>query len=89
MKNTFAIIEIGSNNTKTHIYEEGKVVSQSRAAGSPIVKGTSLIVTIAKKPTEKPTTPTPPTDSKPDQKDDKTPSDSSGTGDTSSGSSTR
>ena len=29
MKNTFAIIEIGSNNTKTHIYEEGKVVYEN------------------------------------------------------------
>lgn len=38
-------------------YEEGKVISQSRSAGSPIVKGTSLTVVIAKKPTEKPTTP--------------------------------
>ncbi len=82
-------ITLQTKTTETSAYEEGKVVSQSRAAGSPIVKGTSLIVTIAKKPTEKPTTPTPPTDSKPDQKDDKTPSDSSGTGDTSSGSSTR
>lgn len=29
MKNTFAIIEIGSNNTKTHVYEEGKVVYEN------------------------------------------------------------
>lgn len=29
MKNTFAIIEIGSNNTKTHVYEEGKVIYEN------------------------------------------------------------
>lgn len=33
-------------------YEEGKIVSQSRAAGSPIAKGTTLKVKVAKKPTE-------------------------------------
>ena len=26
MKNTLAIIEIGSNNTKTHIYENDKAI---------------------------------------------------------------
>ncbi len=45
-------------------YEEGKVISQSRSAGSPIVKGTSLTVVIAKKPTEKPSTEKPSTDDK-------------------------
>lgn len=45
-------------------YEEGKVISQSRSAGSPIVKGTSLTVVIAKKPTEKPPTEKPSTDDK-------------------------
>ena len=45
-------------------YEEGKVMSQSRSAGSPIVKGTSLTVVIAKKPTEKPPTEKPSTDDK-------------------------
>ncbi len=29
MKKTFAIIEIGSNNTKTHVYEKKKVVYES------------------------------------------------------------
>ena len=50
---------------ETEAYAEGKVISQSRAAGSPIVKGQTLKVTIAKKPTvkPKPTTPTVPEDS--------------------------
>lgn len=43
--------------------EEGKVISQSRSAGTPIEKGSSLKVVIAKKPTEKPST-TKPTDDK-------------------------
>ena len=40
-------------------YEEGKIIDQSRAAGSPIVKGQTLTVTIAQKPKEqsKPSTP--------------------------------
>ena len=41
---------------ETSAYEEGKIISQSRAVGSPIVKGTTLKVVVAKKPTEKPTT---------------------------------
>ncbi|MDO4996017.1 MAG: Stk1 family PASTA domain-containing Ser/Thr kinase [Bacilli bacterium] len=50
---------------ETEAYAEGKVISQSRAAGSPIVKGQTLKVTIAKKPTvkPKPTTPTVPEES--------------------------
>lgn len=39
---------------ETTQYEEGKIISQSRAAGSPIVKGTTLKVVVAKKPTPKP-----------------------------------
>ena len=39
---------------ETTQYSEGKVISQSRAAGSPIVKGTTLKVVVAKKPTAKP-----------------------------------
>ena len=35
-------------------YSEGTVISQSRTAGTKIVKGTTLRVTIAKKPTVKP-----------------------------------
>lgn len=49
----------------TTAYEEGKIIDQSRAAGSPIVKGQTFTVTIARKPVEqtKPTTPTTPDDS--------------------------
>lgn len=47
---------------ETDAYAEGKVISQSRAAGSPIVKGQTLKVTIAKKPKEKPPTPVEPED---------------------------
>ncbi len=35
---------------ETTAYEEGKVIRQSRAAGSPIVSGASITVTVAKKP---------------------------------------
>ena len=43
----------------TTAYEEGKIIDQSRAANSPIVKGQTFTVTIARKPVEqtKPTTP--------------------------------
>ena len=52
---------------ETEAYAAGKVISQSRAAGSPIVKGQTLTVTIAKKPVEKPKpTPTPEPETKPD-----------------------
>lgn len=46
----------------TTAYEEGKIIDQSRAANSPIVKGQTFTVTIARKPVEqtKPTTPTTP-----------------------------
>lgn len=43
-------------------YEEGKIIDQSRAAGSPIVKGQTLTVTIAQKPKEQPKPSTPSTD---------------------------
>lgn len=39
---------------ETTEYEEGKVISQSRAVGSNIYKGTSLRIVVAKKPEEKP-----------------------------------
>ena len=42
------IIEI--EYVPTDKYEEGKIISQSRAAGSPIVKGATLTVEVAKKP---------------------------------------
>ncbi|MBE6157490.1 MAG: Stk1 family PASTA domain-containing Ser/Thr kinase [Firmicutes bacterium] len=46
-------LTISTTYQETTAYEEGKVISQSRAAGSPIVKGTTLNVVIAKKPVEK------------------------------------
>lgn len=53
-------LTISTSYQETTQYEEGKIISQSRAAGSPIVKGTTLKVVVAKKPTSKPTTsPTP------------------------------
>lgn len=36
----------------TTVYEEGKVIRQSRAAGSPIIKNATITITIAKKPKE-------------------------------------
>ncbi len=48
------IIEV--EEQETDAYEEGKVISQSRPAGSPIVSGTTLRVTVAKKPVVKPST---------------------------------
>ena len=38
---------------ETSEYEEGRIISQSRPAGDPIYKGTSLRVVVAKKPEEK------------------------------------
>ena len=52
---------------ESSVDEEGKIISQSRAAGSPIVKGTTLKVVVAKKPTEK----TPDKDSDKDKNSDK------------------
>ena len=46
-------LTISTKYEETKAYSEGKVISQSRAPGSPIVKGTNLEVTIAKKPVEK------------------------------------
>ena len=55
----------------TTAYEEGKIIDQSRAAGSPIVKGQTFTVTIARKPAvqTKPTTPTNPDDNDDDSTD--------------------
>lgn len=44
-------LTISTTYQETTQYDEGKIISQSRAAGSPIVKGTTLKVTVAKKPT--------------------------------------
>lgn len=46
-------LTISTTYQETTQYDEGKVISQSRAAGSPIVKGTTLKIVAAKKPTEK------------------------------------
>ena len=47
-------LTISTTYQETTAYDEGKIISQSRAAGSPIVKGTTLKVVVAKKPVEKP-----------------------------------
>lgn len=47
---------------ETSAYEEGKIISQSRASGSPIVKGTTLKVVVAQKVKE-------PTENKKDNKE--------------------
>lgn len=47
---------------ETTAYEEGKIIDQSRAAGSPIVKGQTLTVTIAQKPKQTTTPSAPSTD---------------------------
>lgn len=53
-------LTITVSEQETTQYAEGKIISQSRAAGSPIVKGTNLKVVVAKKPTAKPSaTPSP------------------------------
>ena len=53
-------LTISTSYQETTAYDEGKIISQSRAAGSPIVKGTTLKVVVAKKPTASPS-PTPTT----------------------------
>ena len=63
-------LTISVTEQETTQYEEGKIISQSRAAGSPIVKGTNLKVVVAKKPTVKATptpTSTPSTDNSTDE----------------------
>ena len=42
---------------ETTQHAEGKVIGQSRAAGSPIAKKSTLTITVAKKPAEKPAEP--------------------------------
>lgn len=59
---------------ETTAYEEGKIIDQSRAAGSPIVKGQTLTVTVAKKPKEqKPSTPSTPDTGGEEEEDSTTP----------------
>ena len=49
-------LTLNTSYQETTAYEPGKIISQSRAGGSPIVKGSTLSVVVAKKPSEKPTT---------------------------------
>ena len=58
-------LTITTKYEETKAYAVGKVISQSRAPGSPIVKGTNLEVVIAKAPVEKP----PVVEEKEDKKD--------------------
>ena len=46
-------LKISVVEEETDFYEEGKIIDQSRAPGSPIMRGKTLEVTVAKKPTEK------------------------------------
>ena len=46
-------LELKVNYVETEEYAEGKVLSQSRVAGTEIVKDTTLTIEVAKKPTEK------------------------------------
>lgn len=50
-------IKITVVEEETELYDPGKIISQSRAAGSPITKNSNLKLTIAKKPEEKTETP--------------------------------
>mgnify|MGYP003299039759 CR=1 FL=1 len=54
---------------ETNAYNPGTIISQSRTAGTTIIKGTTLRVTVAIKPTVKPT-PEPETKSASDYKDE-------------------
>ena len=47
-------LNISVSHEETNKYEEGKIISQSRAPGAPIVRGTTLKVTVATKVVEKP-----------------------------------
>ena len=58
-------IKLTHTEVETTKKDPGKVLTQSRAPGSPIVKGSTLRVEIAKAPTEKP---------KEESKDDEKPS---------------
>ena len=42
---------------ETTAYPEGTIIGQSRAAGSPLTKGSKLQVTVAKRPTQTQETP--------------------------------
>ena len=64
-------LTITSVEEETDFYEEGKVIDQSRAPGSPITRGKNLEVTIAKKPVDKKTDKDKETDKDKDKDDDK------------------
>ena len=64
---------------ETTQYTEGKIIGQSRAAGSPIAKGSTLTITIAKKPTEKKPEPEEEKPSEEEKPEDKEKEDSSET----------
>ena len=49
-------LELKVNYVETSEYAEGKVISQSRVAGTEIVKDTTITIEVAKKPVEKKTT---------------------------------
>ena len=56
---------------QTEMVAPGTILKQSRTAGSPIIRGTTLIVTVAEKPKEQPKPPTPtPTPSEDEGEDD-------------------
>ena len=58
-------LSLEKTDQETNSFPEGTIISQSRTAGSPIIKGTTLKVTVAKKPTVKETpTPVPETEKK-------------------------
>ena len=46
-------LSVSVSYQETTEYEEGRIISQSRPAGDPIYKGTSLRVVVARKPEEK------------------------------------
>ena len=52
-------IQLAKEEQETTAYAEGTIIGQSRTKGTPIVKGTTLKVTIAKKPVAKPVEETP------------------------------
>ena len=67
-------LELKTNYVETTEYAQGKIISQSRVAGTEIVEGTTLTVDIATKPTEKKTD-----DKTTDTKSDKTTDDKTST----------
>ena len=62
---------------ETSAYTEGTIINQSRTAGTTIVKGTTLRVTVAVKPKPKPETPKN-NNNKPDNTEENTEGEDSG-----------